>query len=204
MTVLVTDPDLSRDLIAQRQESGGDRFDEVWEGLYIMAPIADDEHQDLQGGFVAALRMAAGWDTGILIRAGVNVSDRHEGWVHNYRCPDVVAFLPDTKAINNHTHWTGGPDFAVEIVSRGDRSRDKLEFYAAVGTRELLIVDRDPWTLELYRLQAGALQLVGTSDLASSSILNSEVLPIALRLTPGPRRPIVELTQRDTRQTWKI
>ena len=27
------------------------------------------------------------------VRPGVNLSDRNEGWIHNYRGPDVVAFL---------------------------------------------------------------------------------------------------------------
>ena len=32
-------------------------------------------------------------------------------------------------------------------------SREKLDFYAKVGTREVLILDRDPWSLELYALR---------------------------------------------------
>ena len=86
------------------------------------------------------------------VMAGVNVSDREHGWKKNYRCPDVVVFLNHTKAVDCDTFWFGGPDFAVEIASPGDRSREKLEFYAKVGTRELLLVDRKPWSLELYRL----------------------------------------------------
>src|SRR5438067_1116105 len=115
-----------------------------------MAPLPDDEHQDIQANFVAAFKDFFGWDSWAKVRAGVNVSDRNEGWEQNYRCPDVVVFLPGTRAINRGAHWEGGPDFLVEIASDRDRAREKLPFYAAVGVREVLIVDRNPWGLELY------------------------------------------------------
>ena len=34
MALMVLDQDLEDRLIAERQASGGDRFDEVWEGIY--------------------------------------------------------------------------------------------------------------------------------------------------------------------------
>jgi len=52
---------------------------------------------------------------------GVNVSDRHEDWEHNYRCPDIVAFLKGTAAVNHGTHWTGGPDLVIEIILQAVR-----------------------------------------------------------------------------------
>ena len=51
MAVLVTDPFLEDRLKADRAESGGDRFDEVWEGVYQMAPLANDDHQEIQSRF---------------------------------------------------------------------------------------------------------------------------------------------------------
>ena len=105
MPVLVTDPDLEKRLIAARQEADSDRFDEVWDGLYIMAPLANDEHQDIQISFAAALKIALGWDSPAKVRPGVNVSDRAEDWINNYRCPDVVVYLPGNPAINHGTHW---------------------------------------------------------------------------------------------------
>src|SRR5207253_305814 len=77
------------------------------------------------------------------------------------------------------THWCGGPDFCVEIASPGDRSRDKLAFYAGIGVRELLLVDRDPWALELFRLSAGRLEPVGRSDLSKQDALPSPVVPVS-------------------------
>ena len=116
-------------------------------------PLANNEHQEIAFDLGFAFRSALG--PGGRICAGVNVSNQTDDWTKNYRDPDVVVVLPGTSAENRDTHWLGGPDFAVEVVSKGDRSRDKLAFYAKVNVRELLLVDRFPWSLELYRNQAG-------------------------------------------------
>ncbi len=102
---------------------------------------------------------------------GVNLSDRDEGWEQNFREPDVAVFLRDGKAIDCGTHWRGAADFLVEIISPGERTRDKIPFYSSLGVVELLIIDRDPWTLELYRHQNGQLEKVGQSTLAAPEVL---------------------------------
>ncbi len=204
MSMIVLDPFEVRELIGRREVSGADRFDEVWDGVYVVSPLPNDEHQDLVGNFQFAF-MATVTLTGLgLVRPGVNVSDRDERWEHNYREPDVAVFLAGTSARNRGTHWVGGPDFAVEIVSRYDRSREKLAFYAGVGVRELLLVDRLPWALELYRLAGGALVLVGTSTVDGPAILASEVLPLTFRLVAGEPRPRVEVAHADGVQRWSV
>jgi Uma2 family endonuclease len=211
MTLLVTDPDLEAQLIAQRQASGGDRFDEVWEGLYVMAPLANNEHQDLQLDFAAAIKQLIGWGKPVRIGAGANVSDRNQDWQYNYRCPDVVVFLPGNPAIDRDTHWQGGPDFLVEIVSGKDRSHEKIPFYASVGVREALFVNRNPWSLELYRKPASAagLELVGTASENDGVELPSVVLPMSLKLVPGATRPNIVITGSSSgvsksTQSWTI
>ena len=98
----------------------------------------------------------------------------------------MVVFRNDTTAQNLDTHRLGDPDFAVEVVSQYDRSRKKLDFSARVGTRELLLVDRYPWALELYRLsEAGTLDLVDRSTSEQPAILTSMTLPLTLRLESG-------------------
>jgi len=100
-----------------------------------------------------------------------------------------VVFLNDTPSENRDTHWYGGPDFSIEIISPNDRTCDKLEFYGKVGTRELLLVDRDPWALGLYWLNDKQLVHVGSSTLEVSDILTSEVVPLSWRLIAGQQRP---------------
>jgi len=204
MALMVLDPEVEDRLKAEREASGADRYDEVWEGVYMMAPLANNEHQDLQSNLTAAIRNAVGWDAPIRVHAGANVSDREDDWKSNYRIPDVVAVYPGSAARDCDTHWCGGPDFCAEISSPGDRSRDKLEFYAAIGVRELLLIDRDPWALELYRLTGGTLQLVGKSDLNSPAVLASSVLPTSFRLVPGTKRPAIEVAHRDGSQRWLV
>jgi Uma2 family endonuclease len=204
MAVIVLDTSVEERLIAERSATGLDRHDEVWEGDYVMTPIANTEHLDLQGRFVFALRAAFGADGPEQVAPGGNVSDREDDWTHNYRIPDVIVVLPGSAARDCGTHWCGGPDLCVEIASPGDRSRDKLNFYAGIKVRELLIVDRDPWKLELYRLTRGRLDLVGQLAPGDAETLKSEVAPVSMRLLNGQPRPRIEVTHRDGVQRWLV
>jgi Uma2 family endonuclease len=204
MAALIQDIDLSRRLIAERKRLGHDRFDEVWEGVYVMNPLANWEHQVLVGDLTMCLGSVIRDSRLGQVLPGVNVSDREHGWEKNFRCPDVAVFLNDTRAVNCGAFAFGGPDFAVEIVSPGDRSREKLDFYAKVGTRELLIVDRKPWALELDRLEGDALTRVGKSTLTKGDWLTSEVVPLKFRLVAGKSRPEIEAVHGATRKKWRM
>jgi Uma2 family endonuclease len=202
MDILISNPAFLRRLIRRRRATGADRFDEVWDGVYVVSPLATNEHQQIAGKIYIALDATIS-QTGLgLALPGANVSDQEDDWRQNYRCPDVVVFLPGNPAINKDSHWLGGPDFAVEVISPHDRSRKKLDFYAKVGVKELLLVDRKPWCLELYRLQDGKLVLIGKSDLDRPDTLTSEVLPLSFRLIEGDTRPRIDITHSDGVQHW--
>ena len=173
MTMLVTDPSLEERLILERQRTGADRYDEIWEGIYVMSPIANVEHQRIVTRLAAVLQEVVGWSGQGEVFAGLNFSDRGHDWEHNYRVPDVGVFLRGTTAEDLETHWRGPADFLVEVTSPGDRSREKLPFYGRLGVRELLIVDRDDWSLELYRLDAGELRSQGRCDPKSGGALET-------------------------------
>jgi Uma2 family endonuclease len=191
------------ELRAERAAAGSDRWDEVWEGTYMMAPLPNIEHQELVGAFVSVLREIVPRSRGIVL-PGTNVSDREKGWEYNYRCPDVALYLVGGRAKNCGTHWCGGPDFAVEIVSPDDMVRDKLAFYAKVSMRELLIIDRDPWRLELLRLSGRKLKSVGTSSGRRGRLLSSTLLPMDIRLAAGKGRPAIEVSRSTDGETWKV
>jgi Uma2 family endonuclease len=203
MAILSVDPiELAR-LIRERRESGGDRFDEVWDGVYVMSPFADNEHQELSLDLAAAMKQALRPIQRIRILPACNVSDRPRRWKKNYRCPDVAVFLPGNPAEDRETHWYGGPDFAAEILSAFDRSRQKFGFYAKVGVRELLLVARRPWCLELYRRSGPDWNLVGESHPAlDSPLLQSDVLGLGFRLIPGETRPAIEVVDTQTGTRW--
>ncbi|NOZ40295.1 MAG: Uma2 family endonuclease [Planctomycetes bacterium] len=204
MSTFVTDLGISPRLMAERRARGNDSHDEIWEGVYVMTPAPNNEHQELVFEIGYVLREVVKIAQLGIVLPGTNVTDRRDDWTKNYRCPDVVVFLNDTQAENRETHWIGGPDLAVEIVSPGDQSREKIAFYEKVGTRELLIVDRDPWQLELHRLVDKKLVLVGTSTLADPVWLTSETVPLKLRLQPGKKRPQIELQHTTDEKTWRL
>ena len=206
MAMLVLDEYVEERLKAEREASGADRYDEVWEGVYMMAPLADDEHQDIQTGLGAAIKNAVGWaghGSG-MVRTGVNVSDREVGWKQNYRIPDVAVFFPGGPGRNCGAFWVGGPDFAVEIASPGDRSRDKMAFYSANNVRELLLVNRDVWSTEMYQLRGDQLERVGTCDVHGGQPLTSSVLPVSFRVLPAAPRPQIEVAHHDGVQKWLV
>jgi Uma2 family endonuclease len=131
MTAVIADPRLEDRLIADRRAQGLDRWDEVWDGTYMIMPLPNDEHQEIAGGVSGVLTVEIQLKGLGLVRPGVNVTDREDNWEENFRCPDVVVFLPDTHTVNRETNWLGGPDFAVEVVSSGDHTREKLSFMKA-------------------------------------------------------------------------
>jgi Uma2 family endonuclease len=152
----------------------------------------------------AVLQDTVGWDSEDIVFSGTNVSDRVKGWESNYRCPDFAVYLSGTKAKNCGTHWCGGPDFAIEIVSPDDMVRDKIPFYGKVAMRELLIIDREPWALELQRLSGKKLKTVGVSTGKKGRLLRCKVLPLSFRLMAGKRRPIIEVTRSTDGKTWNV
>jgi Uma2 family endonuclease len=202
MSLLVCDPKESERLIAERKASGLDRFDEVWEGVYVMPPIANNEHQALATRIGGILQPLVPWPDEGTVFVGVNISDRIEGSEYNYRVPDVAVFLKNNPARDCGTHWCGGPDWLTEIVSPRDRSRDKFDFYSKVAVREILIVDRDPWLLELYHNQGGDFHLVGSSTLEQPLLLASTVFPLVFSLCPGGIRPVILVATSDGKQQW--
>ena len=182
MSILINDEVFAMEVLQSRRARGGDRYDEVWDGVYVMSPIANNEHQSLATELATAISTIINWRGRGRTIAGANVSDSRDNWTHNYRIPDVLVFLNDTSAVDCGTHWFGGPDFAIEIVSPSDRTLEKLSFYGKIGTRELLVIDRHPWQLSLYRLINGQLALVACSGSQQSAVITSEVIPLRLEL----------------------
>jgi Uma2 family endonuclease len=204
MATLVMDRGLEDQLRAERAASGADRFDEVWQGVLVIAPLADNEHQFLGLELASIVRaVVVDADSGLVYQA-VNVSDRQEGWRENFRIPDVAVFLKGGPATDCGTHWCGGFDFGIEIITPGERTRDKLPFYSQLGVRELLLVDRNPWALELYRVQAGRLELAGRSTPDQPSPLTSDVLPLSFCLRANGGRPLMEVMHKDGVQGWLV
>jgi Uma2 family endonuclease len=204
MSMIVREPTTIEEIRSSRAAIGADHHDEVWEGVYVVSPSPNDEHQDIVGTCYLALMGAIGLPKLGRVRPGVNVSDRDLDWTKNYRVPDVAVFLDGTTAVNRNSYWLGGPDFVVEVLSENDCAREKLDFYAKVGVREALYIDRDPWGLELYRLVDGTLELSARSGLELSEPIVSQIVPLTFRLVQDESRPMIEATHTDGVRRWMI
>jgi Uma2 family endonuclease len=181
--LLIKDAELSDPLIRERKHKGIDLYDEVWEGTYVLPSMPTLAQQLLVGDLsnifhelVKKARLGQSYP-------GANVSDRRKGWDYNYRVPDLLVVLNNSRAIDCDTHFCGGPDFLVEIQSPGDDTEEKVPFYGKIGVRELLIIHRDKRTLRMLRLEGKGLVLVKPSSLQGKEWLLSQVLPLAFRRT---------------------
>ena len=109
MAMLSVNPVDLAHLIRERRECGGDRYDEVWDGVYVMSPLADNEHQQLGFDLAWAIKTGLGQDQRIRIFPGCNVSSRSQRWKRNFRCPDVAVFLPETRRRTAKPTGLAGP-----------------------------------------------------------------------------------------------
>ncbi|MGL4422971.1 MAG: Uma2 family endonuclease, partial [Gemmataceae bacterium] len=188
--------------IAEYRARCDERREESWNGVTVMAPAPNDDHQDLQGGLTAVLRAVVA-EQG-KVRPGVNISDRLEDWIRNYRVPDVVVYLNSNSAINHQSHWVGGPDFLVEILSPGEDAQAKFEFYAMVRTQDILVIERQPWVLELFVLTGAGYTSQGRTTVGKMQGFESSVLPLSFGLMPGDHRASVEVRHLLDGRTWSV
>lgn len=201
----ILEPALARQIIRERQERGIDDHDEVWDGVYVMPPLANNPHQDLVLDLCVLLHQVIAQERRGRVLPGANVSDRRRHWEKNFRGPDVVVVLNDSRAVDCTTHWMGGPDFLVEIQSPGDDTDEKIPFYGAVQVRELLIVHRDTRALRLYRHDGRQLALVDPVEFEGQQWLESAVVPLAFRRIAVRRRPRTEVRRTDgTPGQWAV
>jgi Uma2 family endonuclease len=198
VATLITDPHIELPLQEQRRAWGTDHHDEVWEGVYVMAPMADNDHQDLLMELAVVLREAVAVPGLGTVLPGANLAGFGDAWEHDYRVPDIVVLLKQGAAEDCGTHWRGAADFVVEITSPGDRSREKLPFYSRLGVLEVLIIDRRPWKLELFRRIQGRLELVAQGTPDGKQTLDSNVVPLSFRLVAAEPRPKLEVTHRES------
>ena len=132
-------------LLERRRKLGQDLLDEVWEGVYHMNPAPHRRHAHI------AQQLAVRLD-GPAREAGLQpmISIFNLGEANDFRVPDGGLFRPGPDAVFMPT-----AALVVEIVSPGDESWDKLDFYAAHGVDELLIVDPQKRTVDWMSLTAG-------------------------------------------------
>ena len=150
--VHVTDQEL-----AHRRSIGADHWDEMWEGVLHMAPAPSLEHQRVLGQLVVFLvPLLQSSKRGTLL-PGINVFRT----TTNYRIPDLtfVATGRDDVLSDAGVREGGSPDAVIEVRSPEDETYEKFPFYAAIGTREVIVIDRDTKRPEIYRLAGSELSM---------------------------------------------
>jgi len=137
--VLGERPPEVENLLERRRALGQDLFDEVWEGDYHMAPAPHGRHRLVDEQLSRILGPLAD-QAGLYGSGPCNI-----GHPEDYRVPDRAYFESRELDIFNPS-----AEVVVEIVSPGDESREKFDFYFRAGVAEMLIVDPDQRTVEWF------------------------------------------------------
>lgn len=147
MPTLVRDPQPAEfeALLERRRRLGQDLFDEVWEGVLHMNPAPSGRHARIEAQLLAILQ-GPGAAAGPTVVGQFNLGENE----HDYRVPDGGLHRDFTDRVFYPT-----AALVIEIVSPGDESWGKLDFYAAHGVEELLIVDPQEKTVSWMGLEAG-------------------------------------------------
>ncbi len=140
--------------LEQRQALGQDLFDEVWDGEYHVAPAPREAHADLDDQLAAFLRPRAR-ARGLWPRGPLNV-----GHADDYRVPDRAYRRERTDDV-----FVATVAIVVEIVSHGDDTYRKFDFYFAHGVEEMLIVDPPQRSVQWYARGGGSMERTDRSAL---------------------------------------
>ncbi|MBW3646468.1 MAG: Uma2 family endonuclease [Actinobacteria bacterium] len=127
--------------LARRRELGLDAYDEVWEGVVHVPPMAHAWHGMVQ----ASLLIAVG---GLAVRAGLQPSGPFDlGQKDDFRIPDAGVFdaVPQTAFVATAV-------LVVEVISPDDETFEKFDFYTRAGVREVLTADPQERRVRVWRL----------------------------------------------------
>lgn len=145
MTTLVLGehPDVEA-LLAHRRSLGLDLRDEVWDGVYVMAPFAHRRHGRVKSDLVYAVE-------GRARQVGLRGGDSFNlGREDDYRVPDAGWHREAADGV-----FVPSAALVLEVLSPGDQTYAKLDFYAAHGVEELLVADPEERTVRCWHLADG-------------------------------------------------
>ncbi|MEA2198135.1 MAG: hypothetical protein QOJ25_2186 [Solirubrobacteraceae bacterium] len=157
MPTLVFDPAPAEleALLERRRDWGADRHDEVWEGVLHMIPPPSVEHERLVVKLVQLLSpLAEAAELELTGAIGIGASR------NDHRVPDLALLRPGFQP-----QWNDTAALVVEIVSPGDKSWDKLPFYAAHHVDEVVIVNPAKCTVDWLALAGDRYEATARSGL---------------------------------------
>jgi Uma2 family endonuclease len=186
---------VSEEELAHRRLTGIDRFDEMWEGILHMAPAPAYEHQRIVTGLLMFLGRLCESDGRGTLTVQINVFGDTAVPSQDYRIPDLTFVAAGREQVLAADGARGGPDAVIEVRSPGDETYDKLPFFARLGVREVIVIDRDSKRTEIYRL-AGTQYVAVAPDERGG--LRSEVLAVRF-LRANDRLAMEDLTNPSAR-----
>ena len=152
----------------------GQKADLIDGVIYMASP--DTRISNTLGGFI--YQLIEGYITARNID-GFTFISRFACKINELRAPepDVGYVRPEHGHRVHDRHMEGGPDIAVEIVSRDSKSRDyseKRQLYESAGVTEYWIVDPIQRRVEFLRLTDGGYEPVPLED---NRIFRTVVIP---------------------------
>ena len=182
--------------LASRRRTGLDRWDEVWEGVLHMAPAPTDEHQRIVDELIVFLTPLLRTSGRGVLRSGINVFDEASP-LENYRIPDLTFVSAErTNVMKPDGIRGGGPDAVIEVRSPSDETYEKLPFFAKLGVREVIVIDRDTKVVELFRLAGDQYNRPAVD---ADGALQSDPLSVRFSRTSAGRLVVEDLRQPGTK-----
>jgi Uma2 family endonuclease len=152
--------------IAYRKTSGLDRYDEWWDGEYVIVTGPSKAHQLLVAELLYIFRAPAR-ARGLEVVPGITIGvDKRDT-----RTPDVAVLWPDTPLTSPAFQVTS--ELVVEILFPSEKSGAKLDFYAHWEVDEYVEID----------LRCGSVQLLHRDGDVWKPADESKVL--GFRVEPG-------------------
>jgi Uma2 family endonuclease len=162
-----------------RRRLGIDRFDEVWDGVLHVAPMAGTRHMRFESELEAVLRPIAA-ELGLEVFHQSNLFDPTKG-EQNFRVPDLLVVKPEYI---KERGVEGRCELVIEILSPHDESRDTLPFYAKQQVQEIWLVEPKTRALEVYVLRGGTYFAVTPTR---AGAIEAPALAITLEIVAGPK-----------------
>lgn len=164
--------EIPQTMLDERRRLGLDVRDEMWDGVLHVVPPPGGPHQGVSSELFLVLGPRA---------KGCGLAPRMETGLfraaEDYRVPDQLYCRPELLS----DRGAEGADLVVEVRSPGDETYDKLDFYSALGVREVLVVHPADRQVEVYRAVGGRLLPVQ----AVGGVLAVETLGVEFRSGDG-------------------
>ena len=131
MTTVIHGENLELEALLERRRAlGQDGSDEIWEGVYHVVPHASSEHALIQLDLGSELKRLVKWN-GYRVTGEFNLGESN-----NFRVPDLGVHSGPVRGLYLPTAVA-----VCEVLSPGDATYQKFDFYHSHDVQEILVVD---------------------------------------------------------------